>query len=602
MPENIFVECREEETVFEAALREGIKIDGNCSGRGTCGKCKVKISGASEEEGEDSSAVLSEKERELGYRLACRCKVREGIVVEIPDTRSAASRKEDLMRLPEDFKSLQSVEKYCLSPGENDLSSFRSIEGKLCGALLKKGIEAEKINHTALKKIGEIDEKQSLTITVKDKEIVDIEQGDRKSENYGIAVDIGTTTLVVMLWNLHNARMEGVKAVTNPQAICGADVVSRISFAEEAEGNLDRLRQVLIEGINEIIAEICDETSISENNIYSYAVVGNTTMSHIFLGADPSSLARAPFTPLFTREILLKSSELGLRGNPQAEVFLTPNIAGHVGSDITAGILSTDLMKKDRGHLFIDIGTNGEIVLSGKGRVTACSTAAGPAFEGSSIKQGMRAADGAIEKVKIEGKELFIRTIGDQRPIGICGSGIIDAIGEMVRVGLIDKNGKILGEEKLLQKGIPKEIAGRVRTGEKGNSFCLYRGERGEIDIEIFQKDIREVQLAKAAIAAGIQILMKKTGLSPDEIERISIAGAFGSYINVQSAMNMGLLPSIETGNVKSLGNCAGIGASMILLSDEMKRACREIAEEIEHIELSSLSDFQEEYIRSMRF
>ena len=267
-----------------------------------------------------------------------------------------------------------------------------------------------------------------------------------------MAVDIGTTTVVIMLWNVVSGEMIDIFAATNPQGAYGADVISRITYVMEQEENLDTIQKTIIDCINKAVSAFAEREGIKTSNIYQMTVVGNTTMSHIFLGVNPAQLALAPFTPVFTAAVDTAAKDLKLTICPEAQVHVSANIAGHVGSDITAGIITTDLMECDKGHLFIDIGTNGEIVLTGNGRAVACSTAAGPAFEGSSIKQGMRAARGAIERVDILDSGVEIATIGDAQPIGICGSGIIDAVGEMIRVGIVDKSGRLLSREKAGQE------------------------------------------------------------------------------------------------------------------------------------------------------
>ncbi len=335
-----------------------------------------------------------------------------------------------------------------------------------------------------------------------------------------------------------------------------------------------------------------------------YAVVGNTTMSHLFLNIDPASLAVAPFAPAFTGEVVTDCRETGLNGAEDAKVIVVPNIAGHVGSDITAGIITRDLMQRDKGHLFIDIGTNGEIVLSAKGRITACSTAAGPAFEGSSIKYGMRAAAGAIERVFIDDNGVEISVIGDTKPIGICGSGIIDAVGELIKTGVVDKSGRLLGSDRLAKKGVSAKILEHIEESRdaNGNDFVLFKGETPEESVYITQKDIREVQLAKAAISAGISIMMEEIGLTKEEIEKISIAGAFGNYIRNESAVNMGLLPRIELERIKAIGNSAGVGAAMVLLSKGSEEEAVRVSQIVEHIDLAEKKNFQDEYLKGMRF
>lgn len=535
LPQGTECEINEKQTILEAAVSCGVNIDGNCAGKGTCGKCKVKIVSGSVKQQDDMHThyQLSESESAAGYVLACASVLTSDAVVEVPETETTASRKKKLIRLPETFKSD-------------------------CG----------------------------------------------KENEYGVAVDIGTTTVVVSIWRLEDGHMLAVDAMTNPQGAYGADVISRISFATENQGGCEILHKKVTEAINSAVEEFCKELNFDISSVKKYVVVGNTTMSHLFLNIDPSSLAVAPFAPAFTGEVRTKSEAVGLIGCADTEVTVVPNIAGHVGSDITAGIITTDLMKCDKGHLFIDIGTNGEIVLSAKGRITACSTAAGPAFEGSSVKYGMRAAAGAIEKVFIDDDGVKISVIGNCKPIGICGSGIIDAVGELIRCGVVDKSGRLLGRERLAKKGISEKILAHVEesTDGAGYDFILFRGDKQEENVYITQKDIREVQLAKAAISAGISIMMQDIGLQKDEIEKISVAGAFGNYIRTESAVNMGLLPNVPLERISAIGNSAGVGAAMILLSEESRAEAVRVSHTVEHIDLAEKKDFQDEYLKGMRF
>ncbi|MBQ7703500.1 MAG: DUF4445 domain-containing protein, partial [Firmicutes bacterium] len=422
-----------------------------------------------------------------------------------------------------------------------------------------------------------------------------------QGEGLGVSVDIGTTTVVVMLWDLGTGEMLDIDAFTNPQGTWGADVISRIHYTIENEKGLEVLHKTVLKAVNQAVERFIEGSAFDYDEIKKYVVVGNTTMSHLFLGIDPRTLAVSPFRPQFEGPVIRPAKELGLKGAEDAEMKLVPNIAGHVGSDITAGLIATDILKKDKGHLFIDIGTNGEIVVSGKGKIATCSTAAGPAFEGSSIAQGMRAAGGAIERVDLSDEGVKIGVIGDCKPIGICGSGIIDAIGEMVRTGVVDKSGKLLPPEKLEKKGVAPAIVSLVGKDDNGTYLTLYSDPDGN-DIRITQKDVREIQLAKAAIKAGEETLMSAVGITMDELEKVSIAGAFGSYIRKESAVNCGLIPDIDHDKIFSIGNSAGIGASMALLSEEAFETTVHTAETIEHVELATRSDFQDKYMMCMRF
>ncbi|MCR5034533.1 MAG: ASKHA domain-containing protein [Clostridia bacterium] len=420
-------------------------------------------------------------------------------------------------------------------------------------------------------------------------------------QGYGIAFDIGTTTVVGMLWDIYSGTQVGAQAETNPQNEFGLDVISRITFAGENEGNLHLLHGKIINCLNQITDKLCKKFDVDKKAIIRATVCGNTTMSHLFAGYDPKSLARAPFSPAYTGTIFRKAGELGLQIQEDSTVMLFPNIAGHVGGDITAGILATRLEDRDGKTLFIDIGTNGEIVYCEGGKMLTCSTAAGPAFEGASIYQGMRAAVGAIEKIRIENEDVLFKVIGQVPPVGICGSGLIDAVSEMKKAGIINKTGRIASSEEYGRKHPGSLICERLRNGQAGREFVLVSMVNDD-DIIITQNDVREVQLAKAAMAAGIQLMMQKMGSKPEELEQIIVAGAFGSYIDKDSAIGIGLLPNIDRKRILSAGNTAGAGALMAAASSKEALRVQRIPGKLEHIELANEPDFQTVYLNAMSF
>lgn len=542
LPEGLECTLEEGKSILKLASEAGVAIDGNCAGNGTCGKCKVRVvSGNDHQLSKEEKTILTDGEIRQGYRLACKFYPGNDVAVEVPLAEGAIKRKTKLAVMPENFKV------------QSDLREEYGAESETCGAAC-----------------------------------------------YGLAVDIGTTTVVGHLWNLDSGELTGVNAVTNPQGAYGADVISRIMYAGESRENLDEIHQKIIQCVNEMIAAFSELYHIKKEDICRVTVAGNTTMSHLFMGIDPKQLALAPFTPVFVESVSDLASRLGIGINPNGSFYLMPNIAGHVGSDITAGIIATDLLHRDGVHLLIDVGTNGEIVLTGRGMAMTCSTAAGPAFEGASIFQGMRAAEGAIEKIQI-GDDVRIQVIGKGGPIGICGSGIIDAVAQLIEAGLIDWTGKFIKPEAMKEKNIPEGIISRFRKGERGNEFVLAYRSDGD-DVVILQKDIREVQLAKAAISAGIRIMMKKMGVSENELDGIHIAGAFGNYIDIDSALTIGLFPKIDRNKIISEGNTAGVGVSMALLSAEKREEAERVAAEIEHVELASYPEFQDEYLKAMSF
>ena len=587
-------------SILKSAAEVGIAIDGNCAGNGTCGKCKVKIiSGNDETLSKEEESILTKSEIRDGYRLACKFHPMNDVVVEVPLVEGAAQRKTKMVLMPDGFTAKNKIRKEFIyieaSTIKNQIADLEKIK-KICGLGEQTTISIELI-----KKIPDLlAENREITVTIREDEIIDIELGDTRTDCYGLAMDIGTTTVVGHLWNLITGELIGVSAVTNPQGLYGADVISRITYANESKENLQNIHQKIIDCINGIASGFSETYQVRRHHIYDITVVGNTTMSHLFLGINPRQLAVSPFTPVFIKNVTALASELGIAASENARFYLLSNIAGHVGSDITAGIISTNIMHEEGIHLMLDVGTNGEIVLKGKGMAMTCSTAAGPAFEGASIFKGMRAAEGAIERIQID-DDVHIKVIGNTAPIGICGSGIIDAVAQMISNGLVDWTGKFIKPEAMMEKNISNAIISRFRKAERGNEFVIAYHPDGE-DVVILQKDIREVQLAKAAIYAGIKIMMNKIGITDEDLDRIHIAGAFGNYIDIDSALTIGLLPKIDKSKIVSEGNSAGIGACMALLSADKREEAEKTAENMIHVELAACAEFQDEYLKAMSF
>lgn len=430
----------------------------------------------------------------------------------------------------------------------------------------------------------------------------DTKEFDGGEEEYGIAFDIGTTTVVGMLWNLTDGELIGAASRSNPQSAYGADVISRILFCNQNTDNLELMQQLIIDCANAIARELFEKHKITSNLVVKGTFVGNTTMSHILLAMDPSSLAVAPFQPAYRGPIQKKAVDLGLEFHPQADIFILANIAGHVGSDITGVLLSTELKDRKGANLAVDIGTNGEILLALEEKVLTCSTAAGPAFEGASIRHGMRAAHGAIERIYIQDDDLELSVIGEDAPIGICGSGLIDGVALLLKHGFLSNTGKLFDREEAKGMGLLPKLMDRIRNGDQGREFVLSFGNDTSSDVVITQKDIREVQLAKGAIAAGINILMGELKINIDQLDQILLAGAFGNYIDKRSALIIGLLPPISEEKVISVGNAAGVGSSMALLSDNAFRLSTRLSSMTEYVDLASHPSFQEQFLKGMYF
>ena len=441
-----------------------------------------------------------------------------------------------------------------------------------------------------LKDIPEILRENAFNIEVISyyKSLLEIRRPENKSI-YGVAIDIGTTTVVVYLLDLRKGEIDVISAM-NPQAKRGADVISRIDYA--AKGGLEELQTSIVEEINSLIDQLCDRQGIENRDIYDVAVVGNTTMMHLFLGISPRYIAVSPYIPVFTKSLMVRASEIGIDINPNGICYILPNIAGYIGADTVGMILATGLYKEDGVRLALDIGTNGEMVLKDGDKIFSCSTAAGPAFEGANITYGMRGSRGAIDHVNIDDGHIIVHVIDDVEPVGICGSGLLDAVAVMLELGLLDETGRIIKPGGSLFESL-------VREKNNGLEFLL---EAHNKKIPINQRDIRELQLAKGAIRSGIEILLEEAGRTYSDIETIYLAGAFGTYLDPESAIKIGLLPPVPLNKVYSVGNAAGEGAKLALIDVDFREIAEDISRKVRYIELSSRIDFQDKFMDSLYF
>lgn len=419
-------------------------------------------------------------------------------------------------------------------------------------------------------------------------------KNDIRKGEYGVSCDIGTTTVVGSLWSLETGELLGQKGATNPQRQFGADVISRISYCIGSHEKIYALQHPLRMTIRSLLFELCNDAGVNIENVTKTTFCGNTTMMLLFAGMPVDGIAAYPFTPDHIDGMVVKSKfdEYNIDG------YLLPNIGGHIGGDISAGIISTEIADFDGDAILLDIGTNGEIVLKAHGKLYGFSTAAGPAFEGANIQCGMSGTSGAIESFTFSEDNIQYNTIAGENPIGICGSGIMSAICEMLDNGIIDKDGKLLPYDTYTRIHPFSQIKEHICD----DKFILVKGIDGNEDIYITQKDIRELQLAKGAIKAGINLLLKKAECSIKEIDRIYLAGGFGMNTPVETLLKIGVIPDIAAEKVQLVGNSALAGASMVLMSDKEKRYCEEISRKVERIELNTLDDFQNEFINALEF
>lgn len=565
-------------TVREAARKCGIIIDTPCGGLGLCGKCKVQIVGHLPPPGQLDEKYLGPEELKKGFRLACVTKVTADVFVRIPDEVRLHSQKILTRGVASEFRLDPAIKKIYFELTPPSLEHQQSdLQLLLTG--LSKHSQCYVYNLDFIRSLPALLRQADFKVTcVLDRnELIALEGSDTRQRLYGIALDIGTTTVVGGLLDLSSGQEIAVASRMNGQVIWGDDVISRINFIIEAENHLSELHVEIVEDINQIIKDLCHTSGITPDEIYQAVAVGNPTMCHLLLEVSPVNIAPLPFVPVFDSTLEVKAKDVGLRINPNANLIVLPSVSGFVGADTVGLVLSSRLHQKEHLTLAVDIGTNGEVVLGSKDRLLACSTAAGPAFEGARIQHGMRASEGAIESVLIEDAQVKIRVIGGGHPTGICGSGIIDAVSELIRTGVVDKSGRMSVDR-----------------------FILYKNEDRVVDIT--QRDIREVQLAKAAVAAGIEILKRQLGVEYDDIKEVLLAGAFGNYIHRESAVRIGLIPPQLKDKIDFIGNAAFAGAKLALISRQLMQEAKELACKIEYIELSARADFQEEFARAMSF
>ncbi|MGB9700425.1 MAG: ASKHA domain-containing protein [Thermodesulfobacteriota bacterium] len=599
------------QTILQAAQELGVEISSICGGKQSCGKCLVKV-----EWGIVNPSALTEEERKFitpeeeaaGYRLACAAKIESDSLITVPGESSAAQPLILKNLINFSSKINPAVKNYYLELTTPTLQDPRGDLERLQERLKNHyGLKNLSIDYSALPNLSLNLRQGNWKVTAlvsSNGEILSILPG--KIENYyGLALDIGTTSLAIYLGNLKNGQIIAANSRLNPQVIFGEDVMSRIQYALEkgAEG-LKSLTMKVRGAVNELIQETAKGVAISLTEIIDMVVVGNTAMHHLFLGLNPQYLGVAPFTPALHNSLYIKARELGLNINPGAYVYFLPIEAGFVGADNVGVLIFQEPYLQEEISLIIDVGTNGEILLGNKKRILSASCATGPAFEGAHIKFGMRAAPGAIERIRIDSQNGTVkyRVIGSEKWVGagsspeikargICGSGIIEAVAEMRQAGIIERNGRI-------RKDLPSF---RQRFNAQGEFIIAHAEETAfNRDITISIEDIRAIQLAKAALYAGAKILMKEFGI--EKPDKVILAGGFGSIIDPERAMAIGLFPPCDLQQVRAVGNAAGMGACLALFDQEKRAEAECAAKQVEYIELTTHPDFQEEFIKALSF
>ncbi|MEW6675543.1 MAG: ASKHA domain-containing protein [Nitrospirota bacterium] len=586
------------ESLYHALRRQGVYLVSSCGGKGVCGKCRVKLL-----EGRGriiSTGKLTPIDIDARFVLACQTFPEENLFIEIPEEsrlvvgeKIAISKSRDLFELLHSLKAEISpiVKRIQLNLPLPTIHDNISDLERLKRALDGKGMKGMRFSYgfvsgmaTALRKA---DWKVNLSYTDGPEAI--FISSLKSKDRYGIAIDIGTTTIVVYLVNLTDGRLIDVGSTYNSQMRYGDDVITRIIYATEGEG-LDELRDTVVSDINALLTPIIERHDIRIEDIESAVISGNTTMLHLFWGLDPAHIREEPYIPMLNTFPLWKAGTAKLNINPQAPVYTLPCVASYVGGDIVAGVLASKMHRSDEISLFMDIGTNGEIAIGNYEWIVTAACSAGPCFEGSGIRHGMRATEGAIESVEIDPKtfEVVVNIIGNGKPMGICGSGMIDAISEMFLRGVIDQKGRFIREVK----------TGRIRDGVDGPEFLIF--SRDGRDIVLTEVDIENIMRAKAAIYAGVSLLLKEVGITLDKIGRVYIAGGFGNYLSVDKAIILGMLPDLPEEKFKFLGNTSIAGAYLCLLSDTMRRKAEEIAGKMTYMELSVSRRFMDEYMSAL--
>ncbi len=603
-PEGKVVYVPEGTTIYEATGEAGIIINAPCGGAGVCGNCKVTVIGG-EFEQKGSERFIAKEEIEEGRVLACRTRIMSDTVIEIPLSSRLFEQKILTEGIEVQLKVSPNVRKVFITVDEPTLEDQRSDLDRVWDAL-GLGNPGPKVPVDVLRRLPNKLRKADYgtTIVLNMDEIIGIERGDQSDKLYGVAFDIGTTTVVGYLMDLKTGKQLAVSAQTNPQTSYGDDVITRIQYTITNKDGLDDLNERIIACLNDIIADLVNQAGIEKKYIYEVTTTGNTTMSHLFLKINPQNLALHPYVGVVRSNMDVRAADLGMHINRYGKTYTMPNIGGFVGGDTVAVILASGMHKSKELKFALDIGTNGELVMGNKDRLVSCSTAAGPAFEGARITYGMRASDGAIEKILIGEDSIEVNTIGNAKAVGLCGTGLIDAIAELRRTGVINRNGKLLKPGDL-DGAVPDFVRERIIEHEKwGTSFILtYANESktGE-NILLTQKDVRETQLAKGAIFAGYVLLKKVLDVKDEDITEVLLAGAFGNYIRRHQAKWIGLLPDIPTEKIKFIGNAAGAGAKMVLLAKELRQEACDISQNTEYIELAVRQDFQRVFADSMFF
>ena len=577
-------QCPANQSLLECARQLGVELVSLCGGKGSCGRCKVQVlTGHVTEPTSTEREVLSSQELENGYRLACQAYESGDCKLRVPPESLTIPQRTQVEGLEVTVHPEPPVAAYHLELPSPSLSDLQADAERLLAALEHQHqVRCHTIDIEALRELS-----SQLRVwdwefraSVRDNEVIAI--GPWPSRQLGLAIDVGTTKIAGYLLDLDSGQTLAAQGIMNPQISLGEDVISRITRTRESPAERARLQELAIEALNQLATDLCAEVDAAQEEVVEVVVVGNTAMHHLLLRLPVMQLALSPYVPAVRHALDVKARDLGLRIAPGAYVHLLPNVAGFVGADHVAMLLATNAWQAEGVILALDIGTNTEVCLVSDGEMTSLSCASGPAFEGAHIKHGMRAASGAIERLRLVDKQVEYQTIGGAVPVGLCGSGILDAMAQLYLAGVLNTNGRMDVDHP------------RVRVREGQREFVLVSEEernRGPA-ITITQHDVRELQLAKGAIRTGIQVLLDTSGRSDEEIGKVIIAGAFGTYIDVASAVTIGMLPQLPLDRFWQVGNAAGMGAKLALISRSKRPEAQAIADRVRYIELAITPHF----------
>lgn len=620
LPDKVTVTVPRGENLLRAAHVAGVHINSSCGGQGTCGKCRVKIAAGSVRGGKTEK--ISDEDYAKGYRLACLSHAETSVDIEVPPESRLhrgildavrTSKATGRLAMPRKTETSASrcpiIEKKFVTIDVPNLEDNASDLSRTLRALKKQhGIEDAAIDYNAIRKLPSAirDGGWKATATMlhtrigiragnPHTRIIDLEAGDTTDRHYSIAIDVGTTTVCGELIDLSLGEVLAEASDYNGQIRYGEDVISRMVFAGKSDG-LAILQKTVVGTINNVMAELLRKGSVGRNDVSHVTVAANTAMTHMLLGLDTRHIRSAPYTPVVNQMPPVRAGELGLDCPGHAYCYPMPMISSYVGGDIVAGVLASGLHRRDKNTLFIDIGTNGEIVVGNRELLVTASCSAGPAFEGGGIRHGMRATFGAIEEIRIDPAtcEPVVFTIGEEKPKGVCGSGIINIVAEFLETGLLEQNGKFRTD---IQNG-------RLRRGTDGMEYVIVTADQSGIDgdIVITEVDIDNFMRAKGAMYAGYQTLLEQIGLSHNDLDEIIIAGAFGSYVDIEKSIITGLFPDLPVERFSFIGNSSLQGARMATMSREMLSEAEGIASRMTNMELSDSTSFMNHYMAALFF